>query len=67
MRLFSLKQRRLWGDVIATFQCLKDGYKKEVDRLFRRICFDRTRGNHFKLKRGDLGIRKKLFFMIRVV
>ena len=29
---------------------LKEGYKKEGDRLFSRVCCDRTRGNGFKLK-----------------
>ena len=47
--LFS--RRRLRGDLIVTFQYLKD-YKKEGDRLFIRVCCDRTRGNGFKLKKG---------------
>ena len=50
--LFSLQKRRLWGDLRAAFQYLKGTYKKEEDRLFSRICCDRTRRNYFKLKEG---------------
>ena len=51
-----------------TFQCLKGGYKKEVDGLFSTVCYDRTRGNGLKLKEGRfrLDVRKKIF-TIRVV
>ena len=44
------------------------GCKKEGDRLFSRVCYDRIRGNGLKIKEGifRLNIRKK-FFMIRVV
>ena len=57
LRLISLKK-----DLRAAFQYLKRGYKKEEDRLFSRVCGDRTRGNGFKLKEGRfmLDIRKAL-------
>ena len=35
--------------LIATFQQLKGGCKKEGGRLFSGICCDRMRGNGFKL------------------
>ena len=50
--LFSPERRRLRDDLIAAFQCLKGSYRKEGDRLFSRVCVDRTRGNGFKLKEG---------------
>ena len=52
----------------ATFQYLNRGYEKEGDRVFSRVCCDRTRGNGFKLKerRFRLDIRRKSF-TVRVV
>jgi len=66
--LFSLEKRRLWRDLRAAFQYLKEAYKKAGEGLFTRECSYRTRGNGFKLKEGRsrLDIRKKLF-MMRVV
>ena len=68
MGLFSLEKRRLQDDLIVAFQYLKQHYRKEGDRLFSRICGDRTRGNGFKLKEGifRLDIRNKSF-NVRVV
>jgi len=45
----------------VAFQYLKWGCKKEGDRLFSRVCFDRTRRNSFKQQEGrfNLDIRKK--------
>jgi len=66
--LFSLEKRRLWGDLIAASQYLKEADRKDGEGLFTRVCSDRTRENGFKLEEGrfGLGIRKKLFTM-RVV
>ncbi|KFQ68235.1 hypothetical protein N335_12392, partial [Phaethon lepturus] len=66
--LFSLKKRRLQGDLIVAFQYLKGAYKKDGDRLFSRACGNRTMDNNFKLKesRFRLDLRKK-FLAMRVV
>ena len=66
--LFSLKKRRLWGDLIVAFQYLNGAYKQEVEQLFRKVDNDRTRGSGLKLRQGKfrLDIRKK-FFTQRVV
>jgi len=66
--LFSLEKRRLWGHLIAAFQCLKGAYKKDGGRLFSRACCSRTRVNFFKVKesRFTLDVRKK-FFTVRMV
>ena len=45
--LFSLKKRRLWGDLIVAFQYLKGVYKQEGEWLFTRVDSDRTRGKWF--------------------
>ena len=42
--LFSLEKKRLQGDLIVAFQCLKGAYKEEGERLFVRVDGDRTRG-----------------------
>ena len=42
LRLFSLEKRRLQGDFIVAFQCLKGAYKQEGERLFMRVDSDRT-------------------------
>jgi len=68
VRLFSLgkrRQRRLQGEMVAAFQYLMGSYRKEWNRLFSRVCCDRTRGNGFKLKedRFRLDIRKRSFTM----
>jgi len=61
--LFSLEKRRQWGDLRAAFQYLKRNYRKEGNRLYSRVCGDRTRGNDFSLKAGKYrwDIRKKSF------
>jgi len=66
--LFSLKKRRLRGDLRAAFQYLKWAYRRDGENNFSRACCDRTRSNGFKLREGRfrLSIRKN-FLTTRVV
>jgi len=62
------EKRRLRGDLLAAFQCLKGAYRKDGEGLFTRVCSDRARGNGCELKecRFRLDIGKK-FFPMRVM
>ena len=48
---FSLKERRLLGDLIVAFKYLKGAYKQEGDQLFMRVDDGRARGNGFQVRR----------------
>jgi len=49
----------------VAFQYLKGSYRK--DRLFSRVCGDRTRGNGLKVKEGRFKLDIKKSFTVRVV
>jgi len=68
LRPLRLEERKLWGDLTAAFQYLKETYRKDGQNLFSKACCDGTRGNGFKLKEGRFSpnIRKKVLTM-RVV
>ena len=63
--MFSLKKRRLRGDLITTFHYLKGGYKEDGDSLFTRSHMEKTRSNGYKLLLGrfQLDTGGKLFTM----
>ena len=61
--MFSLKKRRLWGDLRVAFQYLKGAHRKAGEGLFVMECRDRTRGNGFKLKEGRFRLDIRMKFL----
>jgi len=65
--LFSLKKRRLGGNLVKVYKYLKGGCQEDGARIFSMVPSNRMRGKEHRLKHKEFHLNKrKNFFTLRV-